>query len=273
MKSSGQTDVIEFQTWLNQSIRRVWILAIAVAIPGAFLLTVWFPHSPEALVGVAILGIAIGVVSDNIEWAKKRRFEESHRITLELQKAFKSQIRPTFQEVFDDLILYIDEQLSSKFSGMEDRVIYRLDDTRDAANAALDSSRSMVEQIIISHNLLTRIMERLATNVVASGSSQESASSSTLKTSLLAPAQILKMMEGQSMEPSDTPERQHHGSAMLEKSTLLANKELQREILLELDLIALERNIPIAEFLSYLRVVASNSEEFLRLRQESKTTR
>ena len=69
-------EVLAFQTWLSQSIRRAWILAFAVAIPGAFLVMWWFPHSGLALVVVAAVGIGIGVISDSIEVARNRRRQE-----------------------------------------------------------------------------------------------------------------------------------------------------------------------------------------------------
>lgn len=76
MKVEAENELIEFQTWLNLSIRHAWSLAFAVAVPGAFLLTLWFPQSTNALIGVAILGVAIGVISEAVENAKRRRLEE-----------------------------------------------------------------------------------------------------------------------------------------------------------------------------------------------------
>lgn len=104
MKPERENDVIQFQSWLDQSIRRAWILAFAVAVPGAFLLTLWFPHSPEALVGLAILGIAVGIISEAVERAKKRRLEEMAQ--------FIDAMRQTLGEITATINARLDERTS-----------------------------------------------------------------------------------------------------------------------------------------------------------------
>lgn len=87
MKAEATGDVFAFQSWLHESIRRTWILAIAVAIPGALLVTLWFPHSGWALVALALVGIGIGAVSDLVEQARKRRREEVRELTAAVRQA------------------------------------------------------------------------------------------------------------------------------------------------------------------------------------------
>jgi hypothetical protein len=44
--------------------RRTWIMAFAIAIPGGFLITLWWPRSPEAIAILALIGIAVAIVHE-----------------------------------------------------------------------------------------------------------------------------------------------------------------------------------------------------------------
>src|SRR5882724_9821051 len=130
MKVEAESELIGFQTWLNHSIRNAWILAFAVAIPGAFLLTLWSPHSPEALAGVALLGIAISVISDRVGEAKRRRLEELSQVTTAVQ-----------QEIQDTINL-IDKRIADGITSALERAgpKAQLAEIRTAADAAVTAN-------------------------------------------------------------------------------------------------------------------------------------
>ena len=89
MKVEAEKEVFAFQAWLHESLRRTWVLAIAVAIPGAFLVTLWFPTSGLALVVVALIGVGIGVVADSIEETRKRKRREFCELLAAIDQGFR----------------------------------------------------------------------------------------------------------------------------------------------------------------------------------------
>ena len=96
--SNGESEVVDFGRWLDEALRRAWVLAIAVAIPGAFLVTWWFPHSPQALGLVAILGIGIGVTIDAVQATKKRRIQQQSELLRAVATAMYSIVERVLKE-------------------------------------------------------------------------------------------------------------------------------------------------------------------------------
>jgi hypothetical protein len=238
MKRENETEVIEFQTWLDQAIRRAWILAFAVAIPGAFLATLWFPHSPEALFGVAMLGIGISVISDSVERAKKRRLEEI------------SQIKAGVQQAVDGVTTLVDE----KISGWGAKPSEEQAKAARAVEQALTSNLFVVEQLRSIHNVMAAVLEKLPGQPTKQEHYPKSTPGKFGPLPGLDPV-ILGLIETQ------------WGTKL--PQTVWPNVESDRQIVVKIDQIAKEMHIPIENFVQHLHDLTSRRDLFFHLHEES----
>jgi hypothetical protein len=83
------SSVTRFEEQWKPVDRQTWILALAVAVPGAFLVSLWWPHSPAAIVTLAIVGVAIAIGLDLAERARIRQIEHIQAAS----DAFEARVR------------------------------------------------------------------------------------------------------------------------------------------------------------------------------------
>jgi len=145
-------EVLAFQTWLSQSIRRAWILAFAVAIPGAFLVMWWFPHSGLALVVVAAIGIGIGVISDSIEVARNRRRQEIDEIVNAINEAVQDAVGEESKTEDKPAAVDKDSDIASQLTELRAEL--------DRGHAA---SVKVLEDVAVLRSLLISALKRQAT--------------------------------------------------------------------------------------------------------------
>jgi hypothetical protein len=278
MEPNSETEVIEFQKWLDQSIRRAWILALAVSLPGAFLVTLWFPHSPQALFAVAILGIALGIISDSIEHTNRRRLKEA------------AQAKEAIQAAIQEATSLLDERMAagvrSAFERMNliaergeiqlflDRAILesRLEATKTlvAVNDIRHESEVMSREVRAIHVALAGLVKNLSQNPPATPvRSPESATHPSMEwlgysggkpvfSALIKSEALLQARE-----------------LMLSKEMLplVSDVHVYREIFSRVSRIATEMEIPLERLFAYLHFLGARSDILLTLRQESEDAR
>jgi hypothetical protein len=251
MNPEPETDIVEFQTWLDQSLRRAWILAFAVAVPGAFCVTLWFPHSAQALLGLAVLGIIIGVVSDAVEQAKKRRVEEIVAIA----------------RLFSTLVdVKTDGGVSSAITSGQ--LTTMLGEIGAAIDRQQSGDRLMVERLNVIHNLLTSVLDRLSTEPRRL---QEVPAKGVYPVDLT-PSEIHALLHPE-FEILAAREARLHAKSALTEFALSEDKNLYAEILLKVDRVAKEMDIPIVSFLGYLNWMTMRSDVFLRIHKQLEEAR
>lgn len=252
MKVEAENELIGFQTWLNYSLRHAWILAFAVAIPGAFLLTLWFPHSPEALVGVTILGIGIGALSDAFENARNRRKEEIAQITRALAATERS----------DNI-----------------DAVAKLEEIRGALDRQVASIRSIEGELYGITSFLVRLLIELPTKheIGSSSSEREPRSRSPSTTRENKPA-IQPMTQGEAdseivqevmIRMTQVANEMDIAVEKLWKYFLVADPMTKTAVKAKIDPIAKEMNMPIETFWRYVKFIATKSETLVLLQKRS----
>lgn len=272
MKSEAESSVFEFQAWLSQSIRRAWILAFAVAVPGAFLLTLWFPHSPQALLGIAFLGIAIGVISDSVERGKKRRADEISEITRAVSRALQKVTALSEPKV--------EEAVRAVFERVQPEM--QLAEIRSWTAEVVTSNRTMVEQVRMVFNLVTTMFERVSADPGRVPRPAET-SLPTVEEPLIPIVHqvagkdyILLYHHGSAVQliPSSSVYREGESQLLARvPQTGLLDDKLYREIFLQVEHVAREMGIPSEKFWQHLHFIGSSRELFSQSHKESEEAR
>jgi hypothetical protein len=261
MKADTADDVIAFQAWLNQSIRRAWILAFSVAIPGAFLVTLWFPDSGLALVAVALVGIGIGVISDSIEQARKRRREEILEFASAIHEAVQSALATR-------------ESLIAEIKAPEEAVV-----ASQLAMMRDDIQRTWTSNVKVLQNLteIRALLATLATQVGEKGAPFAPPPSSADPYSQI-PGFFWKY-QAEGDLPLATLESE--GGKLLFARPKMPEGFLPmiwfdakyRQLLVDAQEIARQRGITLSTFLQHLYYIASSTNILARLQKQSEEVR